>query len=110
MPRWGLLTRHALVLIHVFENPRSTLREISDAVGVTERATLSILRQLEERDCVSRTKEGRRNRYTVNLSAILAWQATGPYNVEQIARALMRLADELRDGGEQGNENPEPRT
>jgi len=41
--RWGLLTNHALVLMHVIEHPRSTLRDIADAVGVTERAALSLL-------------------------------------------------------------------
>lgn len=91
MPKWGFLTNHALVLIHVFEHPRSTLREISQAVGITERAALSILRQMEEEDIVQRTKEGRRNRYTVNLSAIRTMQTQLPYNVEQIVRAIARL-------------------
>ncbi len=96
MPKWGFLTNHALVLIHVFEHPRSTLREISQAVGITERAVLSILRQMEEEDCVQHAKEGRRNRYTVNLAAIMAMQTRLPYNVEQIVRAIWRLFEESR--------------
>jgi DNA-binding IclR family transcriptional regulator len=96
MPKWGFLTNHATVLIHVFEHPRSTLREIANAVGITERAALSILRQLEEEDCVRRTKEGRRNHYEVNLHAILASQTKGPYTVEEIVRALANLISRLR--------------
>ena len=63
MTRWDFLTNHALVIIHVIENPRSTLREIAAAAGITERAALSILRALEEEEIISRVKEGRRNRY-----------------------------------------------
>ena len=98
MPKqWGFLTNHALVLIQVFEHPRSTLREISQAVGITERAALSILRQMEDEACVQRTREGRRVRYTVNLPAIMKKKTRLPYNVEQIVRAIARLFDELRE-------------
>lgn len=91
MPKWGFLTNHALVLIHVFEHPRSTLREISQAVGITERAALSILRQMEEEDCVQRAKEGRRVRYTVNLPAVMKMQTRLPYNLNEIVRGIARL-------------------
>ena len=47
MTRWDFLTNHALALIHVIDHPRSALREIASAVGITERATLSIPRTLE---------------------------------------------------------------
>ena len=96
MPKWGFLTNHALVLIHVFEHPQSTLREIAQTVGITERAALSILRQMEGEDCVHRTREGRRNRYTVNLPAIMAMQTQLPYNLYQIVRAIARLFEEAR--------------
>lgn len=97
MRKWGFLTNHAVVLIHVFENPRSTLREISNAVGITERAALSILRQLEEDGCVCRTKEGRRNRYTVNLPAVWTHETQGPYNIQQIVTALATLLRRQQD-------------
>jgi DNA-binding Lrp family transcriptional regulator len=96
MAKWGLLTNHAVVLIHVFEHPRSTLREIANAVGITERAALSILRQLEEEECMTRVKEGRRNHYTVNLPAVLARQTQGPYTIEEIVAGLSALARQLR--------------
>ena len=91
MAKWGFLTNHAVVLIHVYEHPRSTLREIAQAVGITERAALSILRQAEEDDCVRRVKEGRRIRYTVNLPAVFARGTQGPYTIEQIVAALSML-------------------
>ena len=95
MARWGLLTNHALVLIHVIDHPRSTLREIASAVGITERAALSILRALEEDTIIARRKEGRRNRYWVNFGALLSHRRQGPYSVEEIAHALLNLSQRV---------------
>ena len=97
MTHWDFLTNHALVLIHVIDHPRSTLREISAAVGITERATLSILRALEEDGIISRQKEGRRNRYWVNIGALLRHRRQGPYSVEEMASALLRLSQRVSE-------------
>jgi len=93
--RWGLLTNHALVLINVIEHPRSTLRDIAAAVGITERATLSILRALEADAIIGRRKEGRRNVYTVDVEALLAYRAHAPYSIEQLASALFVLSGRI---------------
>jgi DNA-binding MarR family transcriptional regulator len=90
--RWGLLTNHALVLVHVVGNPRSTLREIADAVGITDRAALSILRAMEEDQIIARRKEGRRNVYSVDLEALLAHRQYGRYSIAEIASALLALS------------------
>jgi DNA-binding Lrp family transcriptional regulator len=97
MARWDFLTNHALVLIHVIDHPRSTLRDIAAAVGITERAALSILRALEEDGMISRQKEGRRNRYWVNVEALLRHRRQGPYSVEEMARGLLRLSQRLSE-------------
>ena len=98
MAKWRFLTNHALVLIHVYLQPQSTLREISNGVRITERAALSILRQLEEDDCVSRTKVGRRVHYAVNLRAVLAERMEGPYRIREIVTTLKFLLDGLARG------------
>ncbi len=90
--QWGLLTNHALVLINVIEHPRSTLRDIAAAVGITERATTTILRALEHDRIIGRDKEGRRNSYTVDVDALLAHRAHSPYSIEQLASALFVLS------------------
>ncbi|MGH7621712.1 MAG: helix-turn-helix transcriptional regulator [Gemmatimonadaceae bacterium] len=90
--RWGLLTNHALVLIHVTEHRRSTLREIASDVGITERAALSILRALEEDRIIGRRKEGRRNVYNVDMEALMAHRSHGQYTIEQIATALLAIS------------------
>ena len=93
--RWGLLTNHALVLIHVIEHPRSTLRDIADSVGITERAALSLLRALEEDTIVARRKEGRRNVYTVDVDALMAHRSHGRYSIAQIANALFAISGRI---------------
>lgn len=89
--RWALLTNHALVLIHITEHNRSTLREIAGSVGITERAALSILRALEEDSIIARKKDGRRNVYSVDMDALMATRH-GPYSIEELARALFTLS------------------
>ena len=96
MASWGFLTNHALVLIHVANHERSTLREIADAVGITERAALAILRLIEEDKIISRVKEGRRNRYSVDFNALLEHQLQGPYSIQELVEALTAIARQLQ--------------
>ncbi len=93
--QWGLLTNHALVLMHVIEHPRSTLRDIADAVGITDRAALSLLRALEEDKIVARRREGRRNVYTVDVDALMAHRTHGTYSIAQIANGLFALSGRI---------------
>ena len=62
---WTFLTNHAHVLLVVRRDPRCRLRDISEAVGVTERAVQLILGDLEQAGYVRRTRVGRRNEYAV---------------------------------------------
>jgi DNA-binding MarR family transcriptional regulator len=75
--KWGFLTNHALVLIYVVRHSGATVREISAGVGVTERATLEILRQVSDEGIVERTRAGRRNTYAVNFDVLAAYRREG---------------------------------
>ena len=103
MTHWDFLTNHALVLIHVLDHPRSTLRDIAAAAGITERHAVSILRGLEEDDIVSRQKEGRRNRYWVNIEALLRHRRLGPYSLEELAEGLLHLSRQLSESAVSGD-------
>ncbi len=96
MATWGFLTNHALVLLHIAAHPRSTLREIAEASGITERATLTILRMLEAEEIVSRQKEGRRNRYQVDIDAVKEHQLQAPYSVEELAEGIIAIFRRVR--------------
>jgi DNA-binding MarR family transcriptional regulator len=63
---WTLLTNHGHVLVFVHRNPDARIRDIAGTVGITERATLNILRDLEEGGYLTRVPQGRRTHYVVN--------------------------------------------
>lgn len=77
MRRWGFLNTHALILIHVTQHPRSTVREVALAVGVTERATHSALQDLRESGIIERQRDGRRNRHSVNFETLQDFRREG---------------------------------
>jgi uncharacterized membrane protein len=64
-PGWDFLTNHAHVLVCVARDPGIRLRDIADAVGITERAAHRILSELVAGGYVLREREGRRNRYQI---------------------------------------------
>src|SRR5918999_2253312 len=62
---WSFLTNHARVLICIAEDPGVRLRDIGEAVGITERAAHRIVGELADAGYVSRQRVGRRNHYTI---------------------------------------------
>jgi hypothetical protein len=63
--RWSFLTNHALVLLCIAHDPSMRLRDIGDAVGITERAAHRIVVELIDAGYISRQRNGRRNHYTI---------------------------------------------
>jgi len=65
---WTFLTNHTHVLVCLSEDPGLRLRDVAARVGVTERAVQRIVAELEAGGVLTRTREGRRNRYTIDGS------------------------------------------
>jgi DNA-binding MarR family transcriptional regulator len=63
--RWSFLTNHAQVLLCIAHDPGIRLREIGENVGITERGAHRIIGELADAGYISRTRTGRRNRYTI---------------------------------------------
>ena len=66
---WGFLTNHTQVLLCLVRDPDIRLRDVATLVGLTERATQSIVADLEAEGYLSRSKNGRRNRYEIHADA-----------------------------------------
>ena len=66
MSTWNFITNHGVVLVIVSQRSKITALEISQAVGITERAVLRILSDLEEAGYITKTKDGRANIYSVH--------------------------------------------
>ena len=64
-PTWTFLTNHGQLLLCIAKEPGLSLREIGDRVGITERAAHRIVAELETSGYLSRRRNGRRNRYTL---------------------------------------------
>lgn len=75
--RWGFLTTHALILIHVTQHPRATVREIAIATSITERAAHATLQDLWAFDIIERQRDGRRNSYSVNFGRLGVFRRAG---------------------------------
>lgn len=65
-PSWSFLTNHAQVLLCIAGDSSIRLREIGEAVGITERAAHRIVAELVAAGYIARTRSGRRNRYAIN--------------------------------------------
>lgn len=63
------LSRHAHVLLVLFQDPKITAREISVMLDVTERTTLRVLNQLKKQGFISIERRGRNNFYQVLIDA-----------------------------------------
>ncbi|QYH34673.1 helix-turn-helix domain-containing protein [Salinibacterium sp. M195] len=63
MNSWTFLTNHAHVLLSVSRDPTMRLRDIAEAVGITERAAQRIIAELVADGYLTRKRDGRRNSY-----------------------------------------------
>ncbi|HMQ10119.1 MAG TPA: MarR family transcriptional regulator [Oligoflexia bacterium] len=66
--QWTFFSNHAHVLFILYQHPNITMKDISTAVGITERAVHKIIKELEAFYYIKSKKEGRRNTYTLNLN------------------------------------------
>jgi predicted transcriptional regulator len=87
-PGWSFLTNHALVLLCIARDPGIRLREIGDAIGITERAAHRIVVELADAGYISRERTGRRNHYTVRSDLPLPDPVAGEQRVGDLLGLL----------------------
>jgi DNA-binding IclR family transcriptional regulator len=85
---WTFLTNHAQVLLCLAENPDIRLRDVAERVGITERSAQRILSELVEAGYVKATREGRRNRYTVDREHAMRHSAQVGHDIGELLKAL----------------------
>ena len=64
---WTFLSNHTHVLVCLAGNEEITVRDIANEVGITERAVMRILSDLEAGGVLERERDGRRNRYRIDV-------------------------------------------
>jgi hypothetical protein len=78
---WTLLTGHGHVLVEIARNPAARLRDLSAAAGLTERTVQAIVTDLESSGYITRTRTGRRTRYTVNPDSLFRHPAQDGHRI-----------------------------
>jgi DNA-binding MarR family transcriptional regulator len=87
---WTFLSNHAHVLLCIAGEPGVRLREVAHRVGITERAVQRIVADLEEGGYLSRSREGRRNRYEVHLDRPLRHAVESHREVRVLLHLILR--------------------
>ncbi len=87
---WTFLTNHSHILVCLLDDPTMRIRDIAQAVGITERAVQRILAELEESGVIEKVREGRRNRYELKLDFPLRHRLEAHCTVRDLLMALGR--------------------
>ncbi|NBU30260.1 MAG: MarR family transcriptional regulator [Actinobacteria bacterium] len=83
---WTFLSNHGHVLILLSQDADARLRDIAAAVGVTERAATAIINDLEAAGYLTRSREGRRNHYTVHKHQLFRHQLEAGHSIDELLR------------------------
>ena len=83
-PGWTFLSNHAHVLIYLLQNPSARLRDIGDAVGITERFAHTVVGDLVEAGYLTVTRAGRRNTYSVHTTLNLRHPLESDFSVGEL--------------------------
>ena len=78
---WTFLTNHTQVLICIAQDDNTTLRDVANKVGITERAAQRIVADLVEAEIIDRRRVGRRNHYLVNRGAAMRHAAQANHKI-----------------------------
>lgn len=95
-PTWTFLTNHSHVLVCIAEQADMRGRDIAERVGITERAAQAIIADLVDAGYVTRTREGRRNRYTINPDGPLRHPVEQDRTVGELLAMLGKLRPRQR--------------
>ncbi len=78
---WTLLTGHGHVLVEIARNPEARIRDISPVVGLTDRTVQAIVADLEAEGYLTRTRAGRRVKYSVNRDSLFRHSAQDGHRI-----------------------------
>jgi DNA-binding Lrp family transcriptional regulator len=87
---WTFLSNHGNVIIYIDEHRNARLREIADAIGITERATHKLVSELVDEGYLTRKRVGRRNEYSVNSDQSLRHPALSGHTLHELLIGMTR--------------------
>ena len=105
---WTLLTGHGRVLVEIARDPGARIRDISAAVGLTDRTVQAIVADLEAAGYLTRTRTGRRTRYTVNHDSLFRHSAQEGLRVGPLLDLLAEASPAPGPADPQAGTDPDP--
>jgi MarR family len=97
---WTLLTGHGHVLVEIARNPDARIRDLSAVADITERTVQAIVTDLETAGYITRTRTGRRTRYTVNPDSLFRHPAQDGHRVGPFLALLAAPGNSPAPGGQ----------
>ena len=85
---WTFLTNHMHVLVVLSRDPEMRIRDLADAIGITQRAVQRILSELITEGVLEATRIGRRNRYTIQTRTRLRHPLESQHTVGELIALL----------------------
>ena len=86
---WTFLTNHTHVLLCLYGDPESRVREVAQRVGITERMVQKIIGELESAGYLSIEKQGRRNTYRVHTKLRLRHPLEAQHAIGELLELLI---------------------
>ena len=89
MESWSFLTNHARVLLCLAHDPGARLRDIAASLGITDRSVHGIVTDLTAAGYVVKHRDGRRNRYQIQVHLPLPEPASKEPAIGEVLALLM---------------------
>jgi DNA-binding IclR family transcriptional regulator len=86
---WNVLTNHARALVCIAHDPGIRLRDIAEALAITERRAFGIVTDLAQSGYVVKDKDGRRNRYRIQEHLPLPEAVAQERTIGELLRLLV---------------------
>jgi DNA-binding MarR family transcriptional regulator len=96
MANWSFLTKHGRALLCVARDPGVRLRDIAEALEITERSAYAIVNDLAAAGYVLKEREGRRNRYVVQRHLPLPETALHERTVGEVLEVFLATKNQRR--------------
>lgn len=86
---WTFLSNHSHVVLCLAKDPQLRMRDVAERVGITERAVQRIVAELADAGYITRTRDGRRNRYEINGDRPLRHSVEGHQSLDALIRLML---------------------
>jgi DNA-binding transcriptional ArsR family regulator len=98
MVSWNFLTTHGRTMLFIARQPDARLRDIAQALNITERTVTAIVKDLTDTGYIIRSRDGRRNRYLIQHTLPLHGMLGSQPTVDDLLQALGQVQSDDASG------------